>query len=154
VLENGMPRFFRRLAMGVFDGPDLIRRAGDLSRFVQEAGERYGFDRSRVQALGYSNGANVAAAVLLLHSEALAGGVLLRAVLPLRPPETPNLDGKSVLLAAGRHDPYAPPERVEALASLLREAGAGVDLRWADAGHELDPAELEAARTWLAGAGG
>jgi len=150
VLENGAPRFFRRLAMGVFDQADLMAQAANLARFVQEAAERYGFDAGRVYALGYSNGANMAAALMLLHPEALAGGVLLRPVLPLEPSRPPSLSGKAAFLAAGRRDPWAPVERVEALAGWLERAGAQVELRWQEAGHELHPEELEAARGWLA----
>jgi phospholipase/carboxylesterase len=150
VLENGAPRFFRRLALGVFDEADLKAQAADLARFVGEAAKRYGFDAGRVYALGYSNGANMAAALMLLHPEALAGGVLLRPVLPLKPSTLPNLSTKAAFLAAGRRDPWAPIERVEALADWLERAGAAVELRWQEAGHELHSEELEAAREWLA----
>ncbi|MER3443955.1 MAG: phospholipase [Meiothermus sp.] len=150
VLENGAPRFFRRLAMDVFDEADLKAQAADLARFVQEAAEHYGFDAGRVYALGYSNGANIAAALMLLHPEVLAGGVLLRPVLPLEPPALPNLRGKAAFLAAGSRDPWAPGERVEALASWLERAGAEIELHLSPAGHELHPEELEAARAWLA----
>jgi len=149
VLENGMPRFFRRLDVGVFDEADLVRRVGDLGAFVRAAAERYGFDLARVRALGYSNGANTAAALLLLDPALLAGAALLRALLPLEPPRPPNLTGKEVLIAAGRHDPYAPIERVEALAERLRQAGARVDLRWTAGGHELAPEEIDAVAEWL-----
>lgn len=151
VLENGMPRFFRRLDIGVFDEDDLARRAQDLGRFVRAAADRYGFDPRCVRALGYSNGANMAAALLLLDPDLLAGAALLRAVLPLVPPRPPNLTGARVLIAAGRRDPYAPVERVEALAARLREAGADVDLRWSDRGHELAPEEIDQTATWLQG---
>ena len=150
VLENGMPRFFRRLDIGVFDEEDVKRRAADIGRFVRAASKEYGFDPGRVRALGYSNGANMAAALLRLDPTLLAGAALLRTVLPLTPPHRPDLTGRDVLIAAGRKDPYAPPERVEALASTLREAGASVDLRWSDRGHELAPAEIDLAATWLA----
>ncbi|PZA07580.1 MULTISPECIES: alpha/beta hydrolase [unclassified Meiothermus] len=150
VLENGAPRFFRRLALGVFDEADLKAQAADLARFVQDAAERYGLAAGQVYALGYSNGANMAAALLLLHPEVLAGGVLLRPVLPLEPPALPDLSGKAAFLAAGRRDPWSPADRVEALAQRLRQGGAEVELRWQDAGHELHPEELEAARAWLA----
>jgi len=149
VLEQGMPRFFRRLDIGVFDEEDLTRRALDLGRFVRAAADRYGFDPARVRALGYSNGANMAAALLLLDPGLLSGAALLRAVLPLTPPRPLRLSGTSVLIAAGRSDPYAPVERVEALASRLREAGATVDLRWSDRGHELAPEEIDATADWL-----
>jgi predicted esterase len=149
VLEDGMPRFFRRLDIGVFDEEDLTRRALDLGRFVRAAAGRYGFDPSRVRALGYSNGANTAAALLLLDPDLLSGAALLRALLPLTPPQPPDLSGKSVFIAAGRRDPYAPVERVEALKTRLHEAGADVDLRWSDRGHELAPGEIDQAAAWL-----
>lgn len=151
VLENGMPRFFRRLDIGVFDEEDLVRRAGDLGRFVRAAADRYGFDPARVRALGYSNGANMAAALLLLDPALLSGAALLRAVLPITPPRPPLLSGKSVFIAAGRRDPYSSIERVEALATRLREAGAAVDLRWSERGHELEPVEIDQTAAWLAG---
>jgi predicted esterase len=148
-LEHGMPRFFRRLAVGVFDEADLRLRAAELAAFLAEAAARYGFDARRVHALGYSNGANMAAALLLLHPAALSGGVLLRAVEPLVPETPPRLGGKPVLLAAGRGDPYAPAARVEALARRLESAGAEVELTWSDAGHGLEPAEIALAGEWL-----
>lgn len=150
VLEQGMPRFFRRLALGVFDEEDLVRRAADLAGFVDAAATRYGFDPGRVFALGYSNGANIAAALMLLHPRTLAGGVLLRPVLPLEPPAAPDLASVSVLLAAGRDDPHAPHERVEALAARLRDGGADVELAWREAGHGLVPSDLHHAGAWLA----
>lgn len=149
VLEQGQPRFFRRLAVGVFDEEDLARRAGDLATFVKEASRAYPLDPSRIYALGYSNGANMAAALLLLHGELLSGAVLLRAVLPLEPPRLPALDGKPALIAAGTADPYAPRERVEALAERLAQAGAAVDLRWHEGGHGLDPPEVPTLRAWV-----
>lgn len=149
VLENGAPRFFKRLAMGVFDEADLKAQAADLARFVQEAAEHYGFDAGRVYALGYSNGANIAAALLLLHPEVLAGGVLLRPVLPLEPPALPDLSGKSAFLAGGLRDLWSPTARVEALAERLKQAGAEVELRFSPGGHELYPEELVAAKVWL-----
>jgi len=148
VLENGMPRFFRRLAEGVFDEPDLIERTHELARFVREAAASYAFDPTRVVALGYSNGANVAASLMLLEPGVLAGGVLLRAMPPLTPPSAPDLSTTRALIAAGRHDPYS--RRAEELATSLRGYGAKVDLRWMEAGHELTPADLAAAREWLA----
>jgi len=149
VLENGMSRFFRRLDVGVFDEADLVCRAGDLGTFVRAAAMRYSFDPARVRALGYSNGANMAAALFLLDPQLLAGGALLRAVLPLEPVRPPDLSGKPVLIAAGRRDPYAAIDRVEALADSLRRAGASVDLRWTEGGHELGPEEIDAVAEWL-----
>lgn len=150
VLEQGMPRFFRRLSVGVFDEVDLIRRAGELGEFVRTAAEHYGFDPARVRALGYSNGANMAAALLLLDGPLLAGAALLRAILPLTPPRLPDLSKKQVLIAAGRRDPYAEHDRVEALADRLTRAGAAVDLRWSDADHSLMPSDFKALADWIA----
>jgi phospholipase/carboxylesterase len=149
VLEHGMPRFFRRIAVGVFDEADLTRRAADLAGFVAAAARAYGRDPARVYALGYSNGANMAAALLLLHPDALAGGALLRAMLPLEPPTPPDLAGKPVRIAAGLEDPYAPRERVDALADRLKQAGAAVEVGWQAAGHALDEGEMDAVRAWI-----
>lgn len=150
VLEGGMPRFFRRLAEGVFDEADIIRRAADLAAFVPVAAERYGFDASKVYALGYSNGANIAAALLLLHPGVLAGGALLRSMVPLQPPTLPQLHGAPVLLAEGRFDPIIPPANSERLAAMLREAGATVALHWEPAAHGLTQADVTVAREWMA----
>jgi phospholipase/carboxylesterase len=149
VLEQGMPRFFRRLAMGVFDVPDLIARSRELSEFVREASLTYGFDPSRVFAVGFSNGANIAASMMLLHPRTLRGGILFRAMVPLQPPEPPSLAGTSVFLGAGRFDPMVPAANTEQLAEMLRVAGADVTLHWEPEGHALVPSEVEAARRWL-----
>jgi phospholipase/carboxylesterase len=150
VLENGMPRFFRRLAEGVFDEADLRRRAADLADFVAEAAERYGFDPARVTAVGYSNGANIASAVLLLRPGTLRGAVLFRAMVPLVPDPLPSTDAR-VLISNGRVDPIVPLAETERLASLLRAAGAGVDVLLQPAGHQLTQADLAAAQAWLRG---
>lgn len=150
VLENGAPRFFKRLAMGVFDEADLKAQAADLAQFVQAAAKQYGFDADKVYALGYSNGANIAATLMLLHPQVLVGGVLLRAMMPLEPPEPPDLKGKSVFIAAGTQDSMIPSERVEVLAQRLEQAGATVDLRWQQGGHQLFQEDLIAAKKWLA----
>ena len=150
VLENGNARFFRRLAPGVFDVEDVRLRAGELARFVADAAAEYGFDPRRVWALGYSNGANIAAAVLLLHPQTLAGAMLLRPMLPLTPGSVPDLAGKPVFIAAGRRDPLVPTDAVEALCDWLRRGGARLTVRWQDAGHALTPEEIGALRAWAA----
>ena len=149
--ENGAPRFFRRLAPGVFDVPDLILRTDELARFVEAAADHYGFDARRVIAVGFSNGANIAASLLLLHPGVLAGAVLLRATLPLMPPALPDLKGVPVLVAAGRTDTMVPAAQSENLAKVLRQAGADVTLHWSDGGHGIGREEVEVARAWLAG---
>lgn len=149
ILENGMPRFFRRLAEGVFDEPDLIQRTHELADFVQAARQQHQLGDRKVVAVGYSNGANIAASMLLLRPEILAGAVLLRAMVPLNPATLPDLGKVAVFLASGRHDPIVPTQTVEQLAAMLRQAGANVSLRWSNAGHQLESAELEEGKAWL-----
>ena len=149
VLENGMPRFFRRLAMGVFDQEDLVNRTHELAEFVTASASEYGFDPGRVFAVGFSNGANIAASLLLLHPDLLAGAVLLRAMAPFEPEMSPDLSGTPVYLAAGRSDQMVHPENTERLAELLKAAGAEVTLDWQPGGHGIGRTEIEAARSWL-----
>ncbi|HEY3885138.1 MAG TPA: alpha/beta hydrolase [Vicinamibacterales bacterium] len=149
VLENGMPRFFRRLAEGVFDEADVRQRAGALARFVFDAAARYRFDAARVVAVGFSNGANIAAAMLLLHPGSLAGAVLFRAMVPIVPDPLPDLRRTHVLISSGRSDPLVAPTETERLAALLRSAGADVSVEWQPAGHQLLPGDFEGARIWL-----
>jgi predicted esterase len=150
VLENGMPRFFRRHAEGVFDLDDLRRRASELARFIGEARGRYDLGEVTPVALGFSNGANIAAALLLLHPGTLSGGLLLRAMVPLVPDPLPPLQDVRVLIAAGRQDPIVSPEQSQALADLLARAGADVTMHWSQAGHNLTPDDLQAGSRWLA----
>ncbi len=150
VLENGLPRFFRRLAEGIFDEEDLIRRTGELADFVSEAAVSYSIDSENIQAVGYSNGANIAASLLLLRPGVLAGAALLRAMVPLIPDVLPKLNGTPVLLLSGRHDPVVPEENARRLASLLTDAGATVALHFENAGHQLTEDTFEATRRWLA----
>ena len=151
ILEHGMPRFFRRLAEGVFDEEDLIKRTHELAGFVEAATAEYGLDGNRIWAVGFSNGANIAASLLLLHPGLLAGAVLLRAMVPLEPEPTPDLSGTPVYLAAGRSDPIVPAENTERLAGLLTEAGADVTLDWQPGGHGIGRPEVDASRLWLEG---
>jgi predicted esterase len=149
VLENGMPRFFRRFAEGVFDEADVAFRARELADFVEAAAETYGFDAKRVVAVGYSNGANIAAAMLLLRPEVLDGAVLFRAMLPLAPPAALKLSGKRILLAAGRRDPFVSRMQTDGLAAVLAASGADLEMQWTDGGHALAPEEIAASREWL-----
>ena len=151
VLEYGAPRFFRRLAEGVFDHEDLLFRTHELAEFVQAASEEYGFDLSKVVAVGYSNGANVAASTILLHPGLLRAAVLFRAMVPFEPDVTPDLSEMPIFMAAGRMDRMIPPDNTKRLADILLEAGADVDLRWRDTGHPLTYEEVGEAKTWLAG---
>ncbi len=147
VLENGMPRFFRRLAEGAFDEDDVRRRAHELADFVTAACAQY--EISAPIALGYSNGANIAAALLLLRPEVLAGAILLRATLPLKQTTAVNLAGKPVLIVSGARDPMMSAEGAARLARLLEEYGATVEHRTLPSGHELSQADVALAKQWL-----
>ncbi len=150
VLEHGMPRFFRRLAEGVFDHEDLMRRTHELAGFVERSVDEYDIDQRRLFAVGFSNGANIAASLLLTYPRLLAGAVLLRAMVPFEPDSAPDLSGIPVYLAAGRSDQMVPPENTERLAQVLREAGADVTLDWQPGGHGIGPDEIQAAQNWFA----
>jgi phospholipase/carboxylesterase len=147
VLEGGMPRFFRRLAEGVFDEQDVRRRANELADFVQDAREVYSFEAP--VAVGFSNGANMAAAVLQLRPEVLAGAVLLRAMVPLKERPQVHLAGKPVLILSGAMDPIVPAENASRLAAILESAGAAVDHRVLPAGHNLTQADVTITKAWL-----
>jgi predicted esterase len=149
VLERGQPRFFRRLAEGVFDMEDLHLRTAELATFVRDAAAQYRFDPGRVVAIGFSNGANIAASLMLSNAGVLAGAVLLRAMVPFEPDVRPSLRGVPVLLSAGRNDPIVPAALVERLGVLLKEGGASVDLVWQPGGHGLTKGDVEAAATFL-----
>ena len=151
VSEYGAARFFRRLAEGVFDHEDLVFRTHELAEFIEKAAGEYGFDRSKLVAVGYSNGANVAASLMLLHPGLLRAAVLFRAMVPFEPEETPDLSGMPVFLAAGRGDQMIAPENTQRLAEILTEAGANLDLRWRDTGHGLLYEEIAEAKEWLSG---
>lgn len=150
VLESGMPRFFRRVAEGVFDVPDLKRRAEELGDFVLAAVRRYGLDPDRLAAVGFSNGANIGGGLLLRRPRLLRAALLFRPMLPFEPETLPDLRGVEVLLSAGRHDPLSPPPGVERWAELLRASGARAEIAWDEGGHSLDAGVVAAARAWLA----
>ncbi|GHI00107.1 alpha/beta hydrolase [Neobacillus kokaensis] len=148
VLENGMPRFFRRLAEGIFDEEDLIFRTKELNEFLDEAAEKYGFDRDNIIAIGYSNGANIAASLLFHYQNALKGAILHHPMVPKKGIELPDLSGKSVFIGAGTNDPICSPMESTELQSLLEKAHANVELHWENRGHQLTLQEVEAAGIW------
>lgn len=150
VLENGMPRFFRRLAMGVFDVEDLKERASELGRFIADAAEHYGLERDQMTLVGYSNGANIAAGLLLLGTPVCRSAALLHAMVPFVPDVPPDLDSTAVLITAGRRDPMIPLVQTQELADLLSRLGADVRLEIQPGGHELAPPEVTATKQWLA----
>jgi predicted esterase len=149
VLENGMSRFFRRLAEGVFDLEDLRKRTHELADFVSSAAQHYKFASDGIVAVGYSNGANIAASMLLLRPEILSAAILFRAMVPLTPEIHPNLSSAQVWIGAGTSDPIVPTSETKQLADLLRSAGADVTIRFFDGGHALTHADVDGAREWL-----
>jgi predicted esterase len=150
VLEAGMPRFFRRHAVGQLDIPDLLTRTDDLARFVGDGVAAYGLDPERVVALGFSNGANVAVSLLLRHPRLLRAAALLRPTLPYEPDGPLSLTGTAVLIAAGERDPFSSTASTQRLSAILDAAGAGVTLhREPGARHNLGPGDLRALTDWL-----
>jgi phospholipase/carboxylesterase len=155
VLERGMPRWFRRHAEGVLDTADLVERTHELADALPRAAQRYGFDPAHLVAAGFSNGANIAAATLLLRPEALRAALLFAPMVPLRPSELPDgrlpdLSSTAVFVGAGRRDPICPPPQAEELATMLADAGAAVELVWHAGGHSLTRPVAECGAAWLA----
>ena len=150
VLENGMPRFFRRLAEGVFDIDDLKFRTKELADFLKEASNTYRFDINKTIAVGFSNGANMAASLLLSYPETLRGAILFRAMVPFIPNSPPNLSGKQVLLSAGVFDPIVSESQTQNLFDLLEKSRANVTLKWQQSGHNLTESDIVYSKEWLA----
>ena len=150
VLENGItPRFFRRLAEGVFDIDDLKFRTNELADFVTDASKTYGFDLQHVIAVGYSNGANIASSMLLLHPEVLSSAILFCAMVPFVPQTLPDLSDKRIFMSSGLYDPIVSRQEAEKLFGLFKNAGAKVSLNWQESGHELTMEEIRKAKEWL-----
>lgn len=148
VLERGMPRYFKRLEEGVFDEEDLIFRTKELNDFLNEAAETYHFSRDSIFAIGYSNGANIAASLLFHYKDALKGAMLHHPMVPRRGIELPNLSDVSVFIAAGKNDPLCSPEESVDLKSMLAKAYADVTVHWEENGHQLSHTEVKAAKKW------
>ena len=148
VLEHGMPRFFRRLSEGVFDLNDLKLETDALAQFVQRTTREYQLDNPLI-AIGYSNGANIAASLLLTYPKLLSRAILFRPMVPFRPQPPPDLEGTPVLLAAARRDQIVPPEQTAELSAILSAAGARVTTHWHPGGHELGADDIAAAKAWL-----
>jgi phospholipase/carboxylesterase len=150
VLESGMPRFFRRLAEGVFDIEDLKFRTHELADFVRKASKEYKFDLRYIISIGYSNGANIASSLLLIHPEIITSAVLFRAMVPFIPEKVPNLTGKNIFIGAGQYDPIVPRKQTETLFGFFEKSGANVVLHFEEnSGHELGYDEISAAKVWL-----
>jgi phospholipase/carboxylesterase len=150
VLENGMPRFFRRLEEGVFDLEDLKMRTDELADFILKSSSVYEFDLKRLVAVGYSNGANIGASLLLKRPEVLAGAILFRAMVPFVPDVLPDLSKKSVILLEGLHDPIVSKQEAERLLKIFTDAHCNVTLKWEDSGHNLAEEDIVSAKKWLA----
>jgi predicted esterase len=151
VSENGRPRFFRRFAEGVFDVEDLKFRTEELARFIEAASERYDVSTEKLIAVGYSNGANIAASLILLHPHYLAAAVLFRAMVPFTPDIIRNFSNLSVFIGAADRDPIVPRGQAEELAAIIEGGGGDVTVFWHQGGHELGQDDIEAARAWLSG---
>ena len=149
VLENGMPRFFKRLAEGVFDMEDLKFRTKELADFVKDASNTYSFNLNKTIAVGFSNGANIAASLLLSYPEILKGAILFRAMVPFIPENMPDLSSKKVLLSAGTFDPIVSKNQIEDLLKILQKSGADVTLKWQQSGHNLTQTDILNAKEWL-----
>lgn len=149
VSENGMARFFKRLQEGVFDIEDLKFRTQELNDFLDSAAGQYGFNRSKVVAVGYSNGANIAGSLLFHYSDALAGAILHHPMVPLRDISLPDLSDLPVFIGAGTNDPICPSEESTDLNDMLSNAGAEVMLHWESYGHQLTAPEVQAASQWF-----
>jgi predicted esterase len=149
VLERGMPRFFRRHAEGVLDLEDLAVRAQGLAQWVPAALAHHTLPTGQVIAVGFSNGANIAASMLLRNAGVLQGAVLLSPMLPFEPDAVLQLAGIRVFIGAGRLDPLVPAAQVDRLAELLRQGGADVTVHWTPGGHTITPDEFAAAQRWV-----
>jgi predicted esterase/catechol 2,3-dioxygenase-like lactoylglutathione lyase family enzyme len=150
VLERGAPRFFRRLAEGVFDQEDLAKRTVELAEFIEASARTYSLDPTGMVAVGFSNGANIAASLLLRRPGMLRGAVLLSPMVPFEPEASPDLTGTAIFIGAGRADPIVPVGQVERLAEIFTRAGAAVTIHWEPGGHQLVEGEVAAAREWIA----
>jgi predicted esterase len=150
VIENGMPRFFRRFAEGVFDVGDVKFRTDELAEFIEAAANQYKFETKKLIAVGYSNGANIAASLIFQHPHLLAGAVLFRVMMPFTPEGVRDFSHLSIFIGDGDRDPIVPRSEPQQLASLLESGGADVTLFWHSGGHELGADDVEAAKEWLA----
>lgn len=148
VLEQGMPRFFRRLYDGKFDEEDLMFRTKELSAFIDRMAQTYSFNRENAVAIGYSNGANIAGNLLFHYGSVLKGAILFHPMVPRRGIQIPDLQNMPIFIGAGTNDPICPPEEANELEEILLQANADVYVHWEDDGHQISHGEIKAAKTW------
>ncbi len=149
VLENGMPRFFRRLSEGVFDLEDLRIRSHELADFIQTCSVHYKFDLERTIAIGFSNGANIAVSIFFLRPELFQGAILFRAMVPFIPNSLPNLLNKRILISAGLKDPIVSKTETENLYKLFQKTNANTTLKWRPSSHNLIQEDILVAKQWM-----
>lgn len=143
--EGPMNRWFRRFGEGVFDEPNLKMRADELGNYVRERLPK----ESRI-AVGYSNGANIGAAVLLMQPDVFDAAILFAPMVPFSPESLPNLEGKPILMICGTQDPMVPQANAQTLATLFQTAGADLTLHWHPGGHGFGSTEMHVASAFLA----
>lgn len=149
VIENGMPRYFRRLSEGVFDAEDLKFRTKELAQFIRDSAKKYEFSLDKAYLVGYSNGANIAGNLMLSEKDIAKGAILLHPMVPSRERTAISLDGKQILISAGTVDPLIPNREVEELYEILIQKGATTKLYWEQNNHRISHSEIEIARSWL-----
>ena len=149
VLENGLPRFFRRLSEGVFDLEDLRIRSHELADFIQKCSLHYKFDLENTIAIGFSNGANISVSMLFLRPEVIQGTILFRAMVPFIPDPLPNLSSKKILLSAGLEDPIVSRNETENLFRLFQKTNAIITLKWQPSSHNLIQEDILVAKPWI-----
>ncbi|PKK97374.1 MAG: carboxylesterase [Tenericutes bacterium HGW-Tenericutes-3] len=151
VLEYGMPRFYKRKAMDVFDRESIIEETHNLCDFVRGASVTYKFNCKKVVAVGYAGGANIAISVLFHYEQAFYKAILLHPMVPLRNVDLADLRGTKIFIGAGRNDRMMPDHEVEELTQMLQSANASVEVFWTNYGHQLSKEEIHAAKDWYDG---
>lgn len=146
IMENGMPGCFRFTESGV----NFRFRAEELAQFIRDASQRYGFSMKSLIIVGHSNGADLAASLILLHPHYLAGAILFRVTVPLVPDIIRDFRQLSLFIGASSRDPLIPAGQPEGLAAIFKSGGADVEVSWHQGGHELGDEDIQAAKNWLA----
>ncbi len=149
VNEHGMNRFFKRIRPGVFDLEDLARRTNDINQFLDEVSKKYDFKKQDLIAIGYSNGANMIASLLMQCGPIIKGAVLMHPMVPRRDLDKQDLSDISILVTAGKHDAICPVSETNDLVTLLTEMNANILVKWFSGGHEITQYEVETIKDWI-----